>query len=375
MFSYWEQKNFFNYDLIVVGAGFTGFSTAIHFKEKFPKAGVLILERGLFPTGASTKNAGFACFGSLTEILDDLWHMTQSEVLALVEKRYRGLTQIRKVFGDKSLRYVPSGGFELIQKDQLEALDQLEHMNALLSSIFEKKVFSLVKQPEMLGFSEGVKAIVKNRFEGELDPGAYLLSLWQKASQLGIQLLTGSEVLEVEPNEGKVLVTTGFQKTLSELKAGKIAICTNAFTQKIWPKAELEPGRGLVLVSEQLGMEFPWKGTFHYDKGYVYFREVDGRLLLGGGRNQDFSTEKTTEFEVNPKIRAYLTQIADEIIFPFRKVVWEKEWTGIMAFGKKKVPILEPIGSKTAVGVRLGGMGVAIGWEVGKDLSSILSEL
>ena len=110
MFSYWEQKNFFNYDLIVVGAGFTGFSTAIHFKEKFPKASVLILERGLFPTGASTKNAGFACFGSLTEILDDLWHMTQSEVLALVEKRYRGLTQIRKVFGDKSLRYVPSGG-------------------------------------------------------------------------------------------------------------------------------------------------------------------------------------------------------------------------------------------------------------------------
>ena len=43
MFSYWESKNFFNHDLIVVGAGFVGLSTAIHFKRKNPKASVLIL--------------------------------------------------------------------------------------------------------------------------------------------------------------------------------------------------------------------------------------------------------------------------------------------------------------------------------------------
>lgn len=71
MLSYWEQKNFFRYELIVIGSGFTGLSTAINFKKKNPKARVLILEKGVFPTGASTKNAGFACFGSLTEILDD----------------------------------------------------------------------------------------------------------------------------------------------------------------------------------------------------------------------------------------------------------------------------------------------------------------
>jgi len=125
MLSYWEKKNFLNYDLIVVGAGFVGLSTAIHFKKKRPKARVLILERGTFPSGASTKNAGFACFGSLTEILDDMWSMTQDEVVKLVEKRAKGLELIQKEFGRKALDFKQSGGFELITEDQLEALDQL----------------------------------------------------------------------------------------------------------------------------------------------------------------------------------------------------------------------------------------------------------
>ena len=72
MFSYWEQQSFFNYDYIIIGAGITGLSTAIELKERQPKATVLVLERGILPTGASTKNAGFACMCSDTELLADL---------------------------------------------------------------------------------------------------------------------------------------------------------------------------------------------------------------------------------------------------------------------------------------------------------------
>ena len=111
------------------------------------------------------------------------------------------------------------------------------------------------------------------------------------------------------------------------------------------------------------------------DKGYVYFREVDGRLLLGGARNIDFKGENTTEFGVNPAIRSHLDRLAKEVILPYREVEWEMEWTGIMAFGPKKSPIIQQIGPKTAVAVRLGGMGVAIGWQVGKELSELLSEM
>ena len=375
MLSYWEQKNFLSYDLIVIGAGFTGLSAAIHFKKQNKKANVLVLDRGVFPSGASTKNAGFACFGSLTEILDDFWSMTPEEVVQLVEKRYSGLTQIRKQFGDKALRYQHRNGYELLGEEQLEALEQLTDINQLLKKIFKKEAFSLVKNPGKFGFSEQIKAVVKNRFEGELDPGAYLNALWSKASMLGVRILTGVSVVEVDHEEGRVLAEKKDKKEVFEFVGGKVAICTNAFTQKLWPASPLEPGRGLILLSKPLEGGIPWKGAFHLDKGYVYFREEEGRLLIGGARNKDFNGEKTTEFGVNPQIKEQLIRLAQEVIFPGQTLEWEMEWTGIMAFGPKKTPIIQQIGKKTVVGVRLGGMGVAIGWQVGKEVSELLSDL
>ena len=375
MFSYWEQKNFFTYDLIVIGSGFTGLSTAINFKKKFPKAKVLVLEKGILPTGASTKNAGFACFGSLTEILDDFWKMTPDEITSLVEERHKGLRQIRKKFGDATLKYRDSHGFELLEQQNLGAADQMGEVNKLLRKIFKKDVFSIVKKSEKFGFSEHVKLVIENHFEGELDPGAYLGALWEMASKLGIRVLTGVVVVEVQKDEGIVIAENVDEDNVFEFQGGKVAICTNAFTKKLWPESDLEPGRGLVLLSRPLSEKIPWKGSFHMDKGYVYFREVDGRLLIGGARNMDFEKEKTLEFETNPRIKSHLQNLASEVIFPGQKLDWEMEWTGIMAFGPKKSPLIQPIGKKTAVAVRLGGMGVAIGWRVGKELSQLLSKM
>lgn len=375
MFSYWEKKHFFHCDLAVVGSGFVGLSTAIHFKKKHPKARVLVLERGVFPNGASTKNAGFACFGSLTEILDDFWQMTQDEVQALVEKRYTGLLQIRKNFGDKALGYKHTHGFELIDEQNLQAVDQMDDVNKLLKKIFKKEVFSKVKKPEKFGFSDKIKAIVENKFEGELDPGMYMDSLWAMAGKLGIRILTGISVLEIMKDEGQILAESNSGKDSMEFVADKIAICTNAFTKKLWPESDLVPGRGLILFSKPLDFEIPWKGTFHLDKGYVYFRKVDGRLLLGGARNKDFEGEKSTEFKVNPYIKSHLELLAREVIFPGKEIQWEMEWTGIMAFGPKKSPLIQQVGEKTVAAVRLGGMGVAIGWEVGRELSGLLRKM
>ncbi len=373
MFSYWEKKHFFDYELIVVGSGFVGLSTAIHYKKKHPKANVLVLERGVFPSGASTKNAGFACFGSLTEILSDLKSMAVDEVLALVERRSQGLNSIRTHFGDSDLGFSHSYGYELLEDSQQEALNQMDKVNELLRPIFKENVFSLLKEPGRMGFSNQIKWIVKNKFEGELDPGKYMSSLWILAHALQIRILTGVTVNEIKYEEGVIMAEDGAGKVIMEFKSKKIAVCTNAFTKKLLPHAAIQPDRGLILLSKPLGFPIPWQGTFHMDEGYVYFRQVEGRLLLGGARNKDFENEESTEFAVNPKIKLHLEKLADEVIFPDKRVVWETEWTGIMAFGRIKSPIIRQVGDKTAVGVRLGGMGVAIGWQVGQELSELLS--
>lgn len=371
MWSYWEWKNFRKYDLVVVGAGIVGLSTAIQYQEKYPNRKVLVLERGLLPTGASTKNAGFACFGSLTEILDDLQHMGKEQVLSLIKKRFNGLCAIRERFGDDSLGYQDTGGFELFTAKEIHSLVHLDAINQFLFPIFQADVFSKEIDSNQFGFGTSVQAIVKNHFEGELDTGKFIQTLWKEAQRLGVFILTGAYVEDIEPKKG-LLHLKDLNGETRIFEALQIAICTNAFSRKFLSHLEVSPGRGLVLITKPLPNPVSWSGSFHYDKGYVYFRTIDNRLLLGGGRNMDFEGEKTEEFGVNPQIQAYLLKLLNDVILPKHKAEIDLEWTGIMAFGKTKVPIIEKVDERVFCAVRLGGMGVAIGWHTASELVDLL---
>lgn len=375
MLSYWEKKHFVDHDLIVIGGGIVGLSTSIQYKIRFPHAKVLILERGIFPSGASSKNAGFACFGSLTEILDDLTHMSEPEVLQLVSKRYRGLLSIRDFFGDENLGYLSSFGLELLTENEIKALESLDTINQLLVTIFHESVFEQIEDVKPFGFSAKVKAVIKNKFEGELDSGKFLNSLWKKCLELDIKILTGSKVSKIDLEGKMVFVQNPTDKEDICFQAEKIAVCTNAFTNLLLPGLDIQPGRGLVMVTKPISKPIPFSGTFHYDKGYVYFRKVEDRILLGGGRNIDFEGERTVLMESNPKIREYLIHILNDIILPENDTEIDFEWTGIMAFGKNKKPIVEMVRSNVGIAVRLGGMGVAIGWQTAEELVNLLAEV
>ena len=117
--SYWEKKEWFNnIDPLIIGSGIVGLCSAIEILKKNPNQNLLILEKGFLPQGASTKNAGFACFGSPTEILDDLKNLNEKEVISLIKSRWDGLKLLRKNIGDKNIGYKCHGGYELFFDDQ-----------------------------------------------------------------------------------------------------------------------------------------------------------------------------------------------------------------------------------------------------------------
>ena len=70
--------------------------SAYYLKKRAPSLTITIIERGIVPTGASTRNAGFACFGSVTELIADTQKMGEERMLQLVEMRCKGLKRIRK---------------------------------------------------------------------------------------------------------------------------------------------------------------------------------------------------------------------------------------------------------------------------------------
>jgi len=128
-----------------------------------------------------------------------------------------------------------------------------------------------------------------------------------------------------------------------------------------------------VLITKPIE-NLPFKGTFHLQEGFYYFRNFEDRILIGGGRNLDFNTEETENFGLTENIQNKLESLLKEVILPKTKFEIEHRWSGIMAIGKVKKPIIKQVSENVFCGVRLGGMGVAIGSLVGKNLVEMMAD-
>ncbi|WP_452232786.1 NAD(P)/FAD-dependent oxidoreductase [Lacinutrix sp. MEBiC02595] len=368
--SYWEIKTWLaNIDYTIVGSGIVGLNCALQLKTKFPKAKILILEKGTLPQGASTKNAGFACFGSLSEILDDLNTHTQEEVIELVKKRVHGLQLLRNTLGDKTINYQQLGGYELFTKTDAplfqECLSKKEVVNKLLKPVFNADVFSL--KDNVFGFKNIQENYIFNQFEGQIDTGKMMDALLQKALSKGIKILNNVSVEAFSEDINLVKIQTN-SFTFS---SSKLLIATNGFASQL-DIPEVKPARAQVLITKPI-KDLHIKGTFHLDKGYYYFRNIDNRVLFGGGRNLDFKTEETTELNQTEIIQSKLEALLKTTILPNTPFEVDHRWSGIMGVGAQKKAIVKQISNNVFCGVRLGGMGVAIGSLVGKELADQIS--
>lgn len=366
--SYWEIKSWLSdVDHIIVGSGIVGLNCALELKRRFPKSKTLVLEKGMLPQGASTKNAGFACFGSMSEIVNDLKSHTEEEVFQLVQKRVEGLTLLRQTLGDVNIDYQQHGGFELFSKSEDlfdKCISKKNAINGLLRPLFNKDVFSFIS--DSFGFHNCHKELGFNQFEGQIDTGKMMEALLDKAQKEGIKILNNVTVESYVEHSGSVSVKTD----AFEVVCDKLFIATNGFAaqQNI---TQVKPARAQVLITNPIP-DLHIKGTFHLDQGYYYFRNIDDRLLFGGGRNLDIKGEETTDFSQTTLIQNALENYLRTTILPDTPFEIAHRWSGIMGVGQQKSPILERLGNNVYCGVRLGGMGVAIGSSVGRDLANLL---
>lgn len=342
--------------------------TALEYAMHHPEHRVAILERGLLPTGASTKNAGFACFGSISELEDDLKTLGPDALASLVVLRYEGLQRMRALLTDTAIDYRSEGGYELLF-DPAQP-QTVEYFNDLLEVALGKRPFRALST-DGFGFGPQVTGLIENQLEGSVHTGKMVTALQRKIFQAGIQLYTGAEVVGWEEHGTGISVDISTAGGPMAFNTQQLAICNNAFAASFLPAVDLSPGRGTVLVTKPIP-GWNLKGTFHYHSGYHYFRSIDGRLLLGGGRQLDFEGEQTTSFEANERIVRQLETDLRAFIVPDRTVEIDYTWSGIMAFGKESLPFVERISPRIVAGVRLGGMGVAIASTVGHDVARLL---
>ncbi len=364
--SYWEQETFLtHYDVLIIGSGIVGLNTAIRLKQQAPALKVGVLERGLLPDGASTKNAGFACFGSVSELIEQLKRSSEEELCQLISLRWNGLIALRELLGDDAIRYNNWGGYELFTAHNTElfehCVDRLSYFNKLVTPIIGKPDIYAVTDAKIAGFGFArVAHLIENKAEAQLDTGRMMQALLLKAQSLGVLVFNGVSVSSIATEQERVLVHTNSY----QFSTKKVVLATNAFTKQLYPAVDVIPGRGQVLVTKPIA-NLKLKGTFHYDKGYYYFRNIDDRILIGGGRHLDFAAENTYQQGETAVVQQHLEELLHTVVLPKTPVEIDQRWSGIMGFGSMLSPIVEQIDTNVYCAVRCNGMGVAMGSIIG----------
>ncbi len=375
MYSFWEREEWFaNIDFAIIGSGIVGLNCAIKLKKKHPKARVVIFEKGALPSGASSKNAGFACFGSPTELLSDLQTMSEEEVFKLVELRIKGLEKLKENCGESEIDYQQNGSYEVFQNKDYETfqktIESLTRLNKLLFPIFKKECFTQANNQLNATKFNGVAGLIFNQFEGQIDTGKMIRKLITIATSKGVEIINGITIKTYSNFPKKILLHTNDN---IEIKCSKLFVATNGFAKKLFPSLDIKPARAQVLITQPID-NLHLNGTFHMDEGYYYFRNINNRVLFGGGRNLDFDGEETTSNDLSHRIQSKLDELLQDVILPKTNYKIDMRWTGIMGVGQTKKPILKKVENNIFCGIRLGGMGVAIGSIIGEKLADLIDD-
>ncbi len=369
--SWWERRYWEDVDVAVAGAGIVGLLTAIRIRERKPNYRIVVLDRDPLALGASSRNAGFACFGSITELLDDIGEEGWDAALELAVRRYEGFQALRNICGDAAIGLNLCGSREVFLPGEegryREALQLMPELNSALASITGEEATFCAADASQLAMNVLSESLV-NRCEGILETDMLLRRLRNLATAQGIELYGGFEMGLHERSGQGFRIRCGRH----ELNARLLVYCTNAFTPQFFPDLPIVPARGQVLVTTPLAQTLP-NEAFFYDRGYTYFRPVFGnRLLMGGFRNKDFSAEETYSLDPGGTVWQELMRFTTAVVLPGQ--TWEVaySWAGTMAMGAERSPVICATEPGVVVCARMSGMGVALSAKVSQEATELL---
>ena len=380
---YWETEHLLRpADITVVGAGIVGMSTALQVKRARPEALVRLLERDPLSSGGTTRNAGFACFGSAGEWLDDLDAVGPHALQGLIRMRAEGLAELIGLLGAEALGLRWTGGWELLSpsEEDTQLLDRIHAHWKTLQDLAGDPLHAALDHLHPAADARPALEWDRNRaealgaahaihlpWEGMIHTGNMVAAFHRALDDAGVQRLHGVEVKGVSSSPSGWTLDTN----VGGLHSQRIGLCTNGLVAHLVGGLEVRPVPNRVLVLRVAPGALP-EGTYHIDRGYLYMRTLDDRhVLFGGGRHWGF------ELPLPPgRDEATEAQWDDRLLAASRHWIQSEEvthrWTGWLGVGPDRRPLIGESQPGLHHAVRMGGMGVAIGAQVGRELAANL---
>lgn len=356
----------YNFDIVIVGGGISGLSTAFWLEQEDPSLKIAIVEKHRLGFGATGRNAGFVTCGSVEHFnrmvgkhglkqAEEIWRFSEMNVELLKEF----------IIQDKAdeIFFEQKGTFSLAaQENEFKELQNVaEIMNKIKIPV---EVFNQEGIQQRLG-AKGFVGGIKYLNDACVHPTKMLMLLKSKLKTTTI--FEETEVHRIETEGADKVTYTDNGKFTSSM----IVTALNGYSNQLFPyfNDKIYPTRGQILVMDKVPrfMEGPCYANFYLD----YFRQLPtGEMLIGGFRQLEKETETGYSDHITEGIQNSLHNFIKEHLpqFQNKKVIYR--WSGIMGFSKDGEPMVGSLPDDSQVFFLGGytGHGLGLAFNTGKAL-------
>jgi len=352
-------------DVVVIGAGYTGLSSALHLAEAGFK--VVVLEAARVGWGASGRNGGqlVHSYSRDMDVIEARYGATTAQ--ALGRMAFEGAGIIRELIAKYQIDcdFKPGGMFAAITAKQV---GQLEHHKALWERYGHTQLRLLdAAQSEAAIGTRRYKATLLDDSTGHMHPLRLAQGEAAALESLGGVVHEGSPVLRIERGDPAVVHTAH-----GRVKARFVIVACNAYIGGLEPQlaARSMPCGTQVIATEPLGDRFPEILPTDYcveDCNFLldYFRlSADRRLLYGGGVIYGARDPQHVESIIRPKLLKTFPQLQGVRI--------DYGWTGNFLLTLSRLPEVGRLSANIYYSQGCSGHGVTFTHLIGRVLSEVI---
>jgi len=355
-----------NADVCVIGAGFTGISTALHLAER--GYNVHVVEANRVGWGASGRNGG-QMIGGIAGEKPILKHHGPGIARLIWDMRWAGNEIIRQRVDKYQIQCdLKSGYLDVAIKDR-HVRDQSDEYEKLEQYNFphQFQILSKAETRDLIGTDAYIGAL-KNMGNGHLHPLNLCIGEAQAAVGLGATIYEQSRVLSLNEGDRPTVVTEK-----GSITADFVVLAGNAyqfFERKL--RSQLFPVNSFIIATEPLSpqqvAEINREDLAVCDPNFVlqYFRlSADKRLLFGGRWNYSGDDPEVIRKNLKPRMSRIYPQMADARI--------DFAWTGTIGVTLSRVPQLGRLSSNVFFSQGYSGHGVNVTHLAGQIMADAIA--